>query len=78
MGNQTSGPITGYDMLTYLVDIIKVFFGDSDTELAELGHVSVIDHPVSQYSLALVHPQAHHLDRLLEVVLVHAQQALHM
>ena len=63
--------------LVYLVDFIKVLLGDIDPELIELGHVGVIDHPVSQDSLTLVHPQADHLDRLPEVVLVHAQQTLH-
>jgi len=60
-----------------LVDIIKVLLGDSDPELIELGHVGVIDHPVSQDTLTLMHPQAHHLDRLLVVVLSHTQQPLY-
>ena len=60
-----------------LVDFIKVLFGHSDPELGELCHVSVVDHPVSQNTLTLMDPEADHLDRLPEVVLVHAQQTLH-
>lgn len=61
----------------YLVDIVKVLLGDSDPELIELGHVGVVDHPISQDTLTLMHPQAHHLDRLPVVVLGHAQQPLY-
>ena len=60
----------------HLVDVIKVFLGDIDSELIELGHVAVVDHPVSQHALTLVDPQAYNLDGLLVVVLGHTQQAL--
>ena len=60
----------------HLVDVIKMLLGDIDSELIELGHVAVVDHPVSQHALTLMDPQAHNLDGLLVVVLGHAQQAL--